>query len=147
MISFSSPSIFHEATFNTFLGENTIPGTGFCSFKYFLESLEIRFLSPFLWPNLTLPWFLAIEIRFRKRLFKIDSFKKIRYNYFSCLLIWQIMGFVERGRFGIRAQLFPWSTVRLRIVPHCQGVKWSSYTNSSDDWISTLTLQLYPNKR
>lgn len=41
MISFSSPSIFNVTPFNALLGENIIPGLELCSFKYFLESLEI----------------------------------------------------------------------------------------------------------
>lgn len=93
-----------------------LSGSGFYYFKSFLESLEIRFPSPFLWPTLTLSWFLVIEVRFRKRLFRIESFKKIRYNSFFCLLTWQGREFVERGRFGTLAQLSPWFTIRLSFI-------------------------------
>lgn len=108
MISFSSRNIFNETPVNAFLEENTIHGSGICSFKYFLESLEIRFLTPFLCPSLTSAQFLVTEIKFSERLFGIDSFKKIRYNHFFCFLMWQIIGFLERGSLGILAWWALW---------------------------------------
>lgn len=67
-ISFSSPSIFNVTPFNAFLGENMIPGSRFCSFKYFLQSLEMD-LFPISFDQ---SWFpsqlLIVELRFRKRL-------------------------------------------------------------------------------
>lgn len=71
MISFLCPSIFNVAPFNAFLEENTIPGSGFCSLEYFLESLEIDLFTISFDQTRLLSQLLIIEIGFRKRLFRM----------------------------------------------------------------------------
>lgn len=113
MISFSSRNIFNEIPVNAFLEENTIHGSGICSFKYFPESLEIRFLTPFLCPSLTSAQFLVIEIEFSERL----RYNLIRYNHFFCFLMWQIIGFLERGSLGILARWALWFNCQVKHYP------------------------------